>query len=268
MVASVFLTEALTKPLQDPPDSPENRRSHGIFDHGLGLENINSDTLRRQFATMYYILGEMRTKKNLMPAIVWARKNSSSLEARGSNLEFDLERLQFVWLFMGSFPEDSQPDDNKYHGKALEYARKEFLRFQGRYLGEIQRLMGAFAFSPNLSQSPYQQIFFSSSTWEDLAIAFTREFCSLMGLSADSPLYIVATAGAIALPTLLKLQTIMKVKRTEWTSQHELPVSQRPDNTAMLNSSRLKFLCRDLTNFIQFLYVQFQRNKPLMPIQR
>jgi len=108
----------------------------------------------------------------------------------------------------------------------LEYARRELPAFRGRYLKEIQQLMGAMAFCPNLAQSPYQGIFYNISAWDDVAHSFTREFCSLLGLSADSPLYIAATAGAIALPTLLKLQTIMKAKRTEWTTQNELPVRQ------------------------------------------
>ena len=223
-VASTFLVEALAK----PSDESSNRLDHDppcdAREQGVGFESLGSENLRKQFADMYYILDELRNQRNLLPAIGWARKNSSSLEARGSNLEFELERLQFVWLFMGSLRETDQRDVTKCHERALNYARQEFIRFQTRYLREIQQLTGALAFSPNLLQSPYRQIFCSHGAWEDLATVFTREFCSLLGLSAESPLYIVSTAGAIALPTLLKLQTIMKVKRTEWTSQHELPV--------------------------------------------
>ena len=43
-------------------------------------------------------------------------------------------------------------------------------------------------------------------------------------IGASNILYIAATAGAIALPTLQKLQTIMQQKRTEWTTENELPV--------------------------------------------
>ncbi|KAK5294429.1 hypothetical protein LTR16_001288, partial [Cryomyces antarcticus] len=73
--------------------------------------------------------------------------------------------------------------------------------------------------------SPYAHIFYNGSAWDEVANSFTREFCSLLGLSADSPLYLAATAGAIALPTLLKLENIMKEKRTEWTTRQELPVA-------------------------------------------
>ena len=177
---------------------------------------------------MYHILHAMKHERNLLPAIDWARANSKSLETRGSDLEFELGKLQFVWLFTGG-PNPNDPRSRfQSQQQALQYAQRDLVHFQGRYLKEMTQLSGAMAFSPNLSQSPYRRIFHNEGAWDDLASSFTREFCSLLGLSADSPLYIAATAGAIALPTLLKLQTIMKEKRTEWTTQHELPVSIFP----------------------------------------
>ena len=89
---------------------------------------------------------------------------------------------------------------------------------------EIQQLVCAMAFWENVIDSPYRKYFYNSTAWEEVATSFTREFCSLLGLSADSPLYIAATAGAIALPHLLKLQNIMEKTRTEWTTHNELPV--------------------------------------------
>ncbi|GES61475.1 putative regulator of gluconeogenesis Rmd5 [Aspergillus terreus] len=189
----------------------------------LDIDEVPSNEVRKQFATMYYILHEMKENNNLLPAIQWSRENNEALEARGSNLEFELCRLQFVWLFHGG-GQDPQAPVSAGRQAALEYARREFSAFLPRYLREIQQLMGAMAFCPNLQNSPYRAIFNNPSAWEDVAHSFTREFCSLLGLSADSPLYVAATAGAIALPTLLKLQTIMKAKRTEWTTDNELPV--------------------------------------------
>lgn len=173
---------------------------------------------------MYYILSQLKERRNLLPAIEWSRENREALEARGSNLEFELCRLQFVWLYHG---QSDTLGGNHVPGDwqaAMAYAKREFHAFLPRYLREVQQLMGAMAFCPNLQGSPYSAIFNNPSAWDDVAQFFTREFCSLLGLSADSPLYIAATAGAIALPTLLKLQTIMKAKRTEWTSENELPV--------------------------------------------
>jgi len=46
----------------------------------------------------------------------------------------------------------------------------------------------------------------------------------MLGLSADSPLYVAATAGAIALPVLNKVKSIMIANRTEWTTAQEMPV--------------------------------------------
>lgn len=223
-VASTFLTDATNNPPR-PELSSSTPNPYANLEVDLGIDSLKSESLRKQFANMYHILHELKNHQNLLPAIAWAREKSDALETRGSNLEFELSKLQFVWLFTGG----SNPNDARslYLGQqqALGYARREFAHFQGRYLREIQQLSGAMAFCPNLAQSPYRRIFHNEDAWEDLANSFTREFCSLLGLSADSPLYIAATAGAIALPTLLKLQTIMKEKRTEWTTQHELPVS-------------------------------------------
>ena len=222
-VAAIFLTEAKANPLPSEL-SPESPASPRPLEHDFGIDPARSELLREQFTSMYHILHELKNNRNLLPAIAWAKTNSAALEMRGSNLEFELGRLQFIWLFSGgSLPHDPR---NVFGGQqvALDYARKEFGHFQARYLREIQQLGGAMAFCPNLAQSPYGRLFQDEGAWNDLAHSFTREFCYLLGLSAESPLYIAATAGAIALPTLLKLQTIMKEKRTEWTTQHELPV--------------------------------------------
>ena len=81
-----------------------------------------------------------------------------------------------------------------------------------------------------MDESPYRHLFGrGGAAWDEVAGSFAREFCSLLGLSAESPLYSAATAGAIALPRIMKMQSIMKEKRTEWTTQHELPVSDGPD---------------------------------------
>lgn len=220
-VASTFLTDATNNP---PREENYSDTTYPYESHGLGIDSLKSEELRRRFANMYFILHELRNKRNLIPAIQWAKENSSLLETRGSNLEFELGKWQFVWLFTGgSNPHDAQ-NMAQSRQQALQYARNELSGFQARYLKEIQQLSAGMAFSSNLAQSPYRRIFHNDDAWENLANSFTREFCSLLGLSADSPLYIAATAGAIALPTLLKLQTIMKEKRTEWTTQHELPV--------------------------------------------
>ena len=224
-VAATFATEA-AKDNHRVESQPMMVDGEASLEDDLETESLKSEELRKQFANMYHVLHELRNERNLLPAIQWARENSKALEERGSNLEFESGKLQFVWLFTGGSNSHDPMSLAQSQQQALRYARSEFTGFQTRYLKEIQKLSAAMAFSPNLPQSPYRQIFHNEGAWEDLANSFTREFCSLLCLSADSPLYIAATAGAIALPTMLKLQTIMKVKKTEWTTQDELAVSR------------------------------------------
>ena len=219
-VASTFLEEARNNP---PHPVPTPMSPHPPDSDSGDFTSLKSQELQERFSNMYSILAQLR-QRNLHPAIEWARENSAELEKRGSNLEFELSKLQYVWLFQG--PEvNGLPDDNNNGLQgALQYARSNFGRFQNRFLTEIQQLATAMVYAANLPSSPYHQIFSSSSSWTNVCTSFTREFCSLLGLSAESPLYIAATAGAIALPALLKLATIVKVKRTEWTTRDEMSV--------------------------------------------
>ncbi|KAK0630171.1 CTLH/CRA C-terminal to lish motif domain-containing protein [Bombardia bombarda] len=186
-----------------------------------GFPSLQSQELQARFAEMYGILQELKAR-NLVLAIEWARNNSAELEARGSNLEFELSKLQYVWLFKG--PSINGMPDNEHNGRAgaLEYARQHFGRFQERHLREIQQLASAMVFAPNIAASPYNLVFATDSAFVDVAASFTREFCSLLGLSAESPLYIAVTAGALALPKLMKYRMATRAKGTEWTTSNEL----------------------------------------------
>lgn len=213
----------------------------------VGEQTYESRQLQLQFVTMYELLHELRRKRNLLPAIGWAQQNSAALEARGSNLEFELERLQFVWLFKGTVtdPDDEQQreeddDDSFFQGQAaappddsdegraartaaaLAYARRHFARFQGRHLREVRRLVAGLVYAENLPASPYAADFQTGPAFREAALTFTRDFCSLLGLSAESPLYVAATAGAIALPRVSKYLAATKDRRTEWTTAQEL----------------------------------------------
>lgn len=186
------------------------------------LSSLHSQELQDKFAQMYTILQQIKAK-NLLPAIEWARANSAELEARGSNLEFELSKLQYVWLFGGPTVNNLPDDENNGRTGALAYARQHFGRFQARHLREIQQLASAMVFAPNLPDSPYHNTFAIADAFTDVATSFTREFCSLLGLSAESPLYLAVTAGALALPRLMKYMLATRSKGTEWTSTEELP---------------------------------------------
>ena len=269
-VASTFLTEATQNPSLDAMTVDDD--AHSSLEQGLGIDSLKSESLRKQFANMYYILHEMKNERNLLPAIEWARTKSDELDRRGSNLEFELGKLQFIWLFVGSPFSNRQPSVLEGRQQALEYARQELSHFRPRYLKELQQLCGAIAFSSNLQESPYRRMFLNNHAFEELANSFTREFCSLLGLSADSPLYIAATAGAIALPTLLKLQTIMKEKRTEWTTPHELPVRLQFLRTTYSNTDvillRLKCLFPHPITFTPSSSARSPKSKPRTRILR
>jgi hypothetical protein len=218
-VSSTFLDEARENPPQpaSTPGTPNPWNTEGEF------TSLKSQELQAKFENMYSILQELKVR-NLHPAIEWARLNSNELEKRGSNLEFELCKLQYVWLFQGPSLNGLPDDENNGLSGALKYGRHHFTRFQNRHLRDIQQLATAMAFRSNMRESPYIHIFDTESAWDDVSSAFTREFCSLLGLSAESPLYVAVTAGAIALPTLLKLANIVKEKRTEWTTQTEMSV--------------------------------------------
>jgi E3 ubiquitin-protein transferase RMND5 len=235
-VASAFIDEAqpqqqdVSAPMSPPPRqrspiSPFSPISPSPADTSIGgsddLSALQSEALQSSFADMYSILSSLRDRK-LLPAIKWARQNCVELEARGSNLEFELCKLQFIWLFKG--PSVNGLPDTPENGRsgALLYARENFGRFQHRHLREIQQLSCAMVYASNLPASPYRSIFDINTAFDEVSQSFTREFCSLLGLSAESPLYVAATAGAIALPQLMKFLDKVKGKGTEWTTSQEM----------------------------------------------
>lgn len=229
-VASTFMAESTKHPPhpEPTPGSPDPSSSQCPEQESKTAE-FDSEELQQRFTEMYHILHELRNNKNLQPAIEWARARSDVLEARGSNLEFELCQLRFISLFMGRDMHEDPMDEGEDITiigplKALEYACQNLDKFQRRYGKEVQQLIGAMPYSSNMYDSPYRRSFHNNSAWEDVASSFTREFCSLLGLSADSPLYIASTAGAIALPQLRKMETLKIETKVEWTTQHELPV--------------------------------------------
>jgi hypothetical protein len=225
-VATTFHGEAHTR-RQEAEAVAEKMYTKPPTDHPLGLDKSLSEDMERQFASMYAILREMRENHNLAPAIAWSRTHSLALEIRGSNLEFELHRLQYVSLFLSSPSETSTPTyPTPGQLAALTYAQTSFPHFHTRYLREITELLSAQAYASNLSESPFATRFSTdtSTAWSEIATSFTSAFTSLLSLSATSPLHLTTTAGAIALPTLTKLQSIITSKKTSWTTGGEMPV--------------------------------------------
>ncbi|CAM0140916.1 hypothetical protein VKS41_003592 [Umbelopsis sp. WA50703] len=175
-------------------------------------EEIGTSTsqLKEQFREMHDIMKELKAG-NTDAAIKWATEHHDGLQKRGSSLEFQLHRLKFIKLL----------GINKM--EALYYGRTHFDEFADRHMSEIRRLMTSLIYHNKLSDSPYAD-FMSTQDWVGIKDTFQRDFCALLDMSADSPLYISVLVGTMALPTIIKVVTIMNTKRTEWSQQDELPV--------------------------------------------
>lgn len=90
-----------------------------------------------------------------------------------------MHRLQFIRLV--------QQGPSKQN-EAIAYARKNLTQFVNRYEKEVQSLMGTLLYLPNgIQSSPYSHLL-DPTLWHDIHDVFTREACTLLGLSVDSPL--------------------------------------------------------------------------------
>jgi E3 ubiquitin-protein transferase RMND5 len=210
-----------TIPNPDARDAAEAGYEGGDDEPMREVRSLQSHELQEKFSTMYQILKELRNH-NLLPAIEWAHTNSAELDARGSDLEFELCKRQYIYLLM-------QSDDEEGPVMAMEYAKANFPRFASRHDKDIARLASAMVYQPNLTESPYAHLFAShgdgdggEGAFDEIASSFTREFCSLLGLSAESPLYVAATAGAISLPRMMMYLGVMTQARASWTTASEL----------------------------------------------
>lgn len=94
-------------------------------------------------------------------------------------MEFKLHRLQFIRLVQQGPSKQSE---------ALAYARKHLTQFVDRHEKEVQSLMGTLLYLPNgIQSSPYSHLL-DPTLWFEIHDVFTKEACSLLGLSVDSPL--------------------------------------------------------------------------------
>ena len=74
------------------------------------------------------------------------------------------------------------------------------------------------------AEAPGAQHLLSDRAWSVAASAFSRECCALMGAAAESPFAVAVDAGAAALPTLLKMTTVMAAKGQPWEGLEQLPL--------------------------------------------
>lgn len=158
--------------------------------------------LKEQFNEMYVILDNM-SKKNLFPAMEWARKRVKELEKIQSDLEFQLHKIHFINLLTS----------NKLD-EALTYSRT-LSTFSNKHMKEIGQLMACLLWINRLEKSPYA-FFTSNSLWQEIADNFASTFCALLNLSFESPLYTTVTAGSVMLPKYLKLLSLTQGKNLKF----------------------------------------------------
>lgn len=85
--------------------------------------------------------------------------------------------------------------------------------------------MCALIYFNKLDSCPYSQLVNVETHWLDLIHTFCRDFCTLQGLGLE-PLSTAVTVGSLALPTIGKMASIMKVQPgLEWTSHGELAMT-------------------------------------------
>ncbi|KAG2201945.1 hypothetical protein INT47_000484 [Mucor saturninus] len=170
------------------------------------------EQLKSEFEQMYNILRQLEEEDDVTLAIKWAESHHDGLMKLGSSLEFNLHRLRYIQMLLMGKDLD-----------AVEYGRTYLNKFGEKYNQEVQKLFGALAYISKLAGSPYEDLC-SRSHWTDIRLEFQRDFCSLLKMSAESPLYTSVYVGTTALPVIMKLYTIMANKKAEWSAQNELPV--------------------------------------------
>ncbi|KAL7313566.1 hypothetical protein PS15m_007301 [Mucor circinelloides] len=173
---------------------------------------LTVEHLKAEFEQMYTVLNQLDKENDLTSAIKWTEEHHDGLQKLGSSLEFNLHRMKFIQLLLAG---DALG--------AINYGRTHFQHFGEKNYPEIKRLMTASLYINDISSSRYADLC-SPSNWTEIKQEFQRDFCSLLKMSSESPLYTSVYVGTTALPVIMKLFTIMASKRAEWSAQDELPV--------------------------------------------
>uniref|UniRef100_A0A8D0IIW3 Required for meiotic nuclear division 5 homolog B n=2 Tax=Sus scrofa TaxID=9823 RepID=A0A8D0IIW3_PIG len=176
--------------------------------------NVDLD-FKQPFLELNRIL-EALHEQDLGPALEWAVSHRQRLLELNSSLEFKLHRMHFIRLLAGG-PEKQL--------EALSYAR-HFQPFARLHQREIQVMMGSLVYLRlGLEKSPYCHLL-DNSHWAEICETFTRDACSLLGLSVESPLSVSFASGCVALPVLMNIKAVIEQRQCTgvWSHKDELPI--------------------------------------------
>ncbi|KAI9172914.1 hypothetical protein H9P43_007045 [Blastocladiella emersonii ATCC 22665] len=195
------------------------------FQREAGLESLETSDVH--FQELNRLVSSLRAR-DLGPALAWAVDKRFDLNRIDSDLEFVLHKLRFLQLVGDAGAGAGSVAKNARVLDAVAYARENLAQFPEQ-AQDIQALLCSLVLSPTARASPtlpaaYRALESPDVLWSDAERQFARDFCALLGLSPDSPLFTAAMVGTTALPTIAKMASIMKDTKNEWTSVHELPV--------------------------------------------
>ncbi|GJT48152.1 protein RMD5 [Tanacetum coccineum] len=149
---------------------------------------------------------------NEVPAMTWISEYRETLAQNGSNLDFEICALHRLKLLRNlKRKRDFGIPDN--HIVMMRSPHPQYLGWMGVFycwMGVFYRWMGVI----------YREL--KGSNTSHLVKEMTNQFFSIIG---KNPLSVTIEAGAIGLPTLLKLARVMSLnKMQEWETMKKLPV--------------------------------------------
>lgn len=201
-------------------------------------------------ARVHKVITAAMERRELGPACRWAAEHHEGLQRLGSNLEFQLARLQFLVLLtrdnvcnarwketevvkMEDAKDEEEGGKSKHErGRkrirddvALTFARQHLAPFAvagGGHMEQVRTLMGCLLYAGRLDRSPYQDLL-SPELWEEAMEALHTEGCRLLGLPVESPLSVCYRASLRALGPLAKMRQVVQNSTGDWEGLEELP---------------------------------------------
>ena len=178
-----------------------------IFEKECGV------TVSEEFKTGFKDLcriSESLKQRQVGPALEWtnqqielaqkAKKEQKEIDDLQS-LAFQLHRLNFIQLLIQNEPT-----------KAVQYAKKHLQSFADKNLQDIRYMMGGLAYCgrDRLAKSERYNPLLNVSQWDTVLTMFKRLSCRRINQPVESPLYVSINAGYQAIPTLLKMASVME----------------------------------------------------------